>query len=253
MLLELQRAFRATVTGEADAVAPFVCVARGPATRRIAVYRNTVQQSLVDTLATAFPVVVRIVGARFFRALARDFVVRFPPAVPQLALYGAGFPDFIAGHERTQMLPYLADVARLEWARGECYFAADAPPLDPSQLAGLAPERLAAARLTLHPAARLVRSPFPIHRIFMVNQPDVIAVPPVDMSIPEDVLLTRPGGRVDLRLIAQADAAFVAALAAGAALAQAADAALAADAAFDLQGALQQHFARGTFAAVAAD
>ncbi|MBL8642985.1 MAG: putative DNA-binding domain-containing protein [Rhodospirillaceae bacterium] len=254
MLLEMQRAFKATVmgTGDADAVAALVRAPKGDVSRRIAVYRNTVQKSLTDVLAAAFPVTERIVGPRFFFVLARDYAVQFPPEVPQLSVYGAGFADFIAHHPRTQGLAYLPDVARLEWARGETYFAADAPPLNAAWLSAFGPEQLPQARFVVHPATRLVRSAYPIHRIWSVNQPEVAEVPAVDMAAAQSVLLTRPVYDVGLRLLSEADAAFVAACAAGATLNDAAVAALAVDEGFDLQAALQEHFRQGTFTDVVA-
>jgi hypothetical protein len=249
MLLEVQRAFRTAVTGRDDKVAASVRVPNGSVARRLAVYRNTVQRSLIDVLATAFPVTQRIVGERFFATLASEFVMQCPPLVPQLSVYGAGFPDFIAAHAQTQGLPYLPPVACLEWARGESYFAPDAAPLNPQDLAGLSPEALPNLQFALHPAARLVRSVYPIHRIWSVNQPDVLEVPAVDMECAESVLITRPRYDVRVRCLSEADAAFVDACARGATLNDATLAALQVDETFDLQSALQHHFIHGTFVA----
>jgi len=252
VLLDLQRDFRRTVTGREDVIAGAVRAAHGSLPGRINVYRNTVQQSLIDVLAAAFPVVQRIVGLRFFAALARDYAVSHLPEAPQLSLYGGGLADFIAGHDKTGALPYLADVARLEWARGEAYFAADAAPLDPAALSKLTPEQLSALRFVLHPAARLVRSAFPIHRIWTVNQPAVADVPAVDMSLAENVVFTRPAYDVQMRLVSAADAAFIAACAGGSSLNDATVAALAVDGEFNLQDALQRHFIHGTFGMIRA-
>jgi hypothetical protein len=250
MLLELQRAFKATVTGSDDVAAPHVKTPHGSVARRLAVYRNNVQKSLVDVLAAAFPVTQRIVGERFFYALARDFAITHLPQVPQLSLYGSGFAGFIATHRHTQELSYLADVARLEWARSESYFAADMPPLDPQSLTAIAPDKLSEAQLSLHPAARILSSNFPIHRIWSVHQDDAQDIPPVDMTIAESVLITRPHYQVIVRFITAPDAAFVKACSAGASLNDAAFAALSIDEGFDLQAALQRHFECGTFSAV---
>jgi len=252
MWLEAQRAFQSTVVGTNDTIAPHVRAAYGPLANRIAVYRNTVQQSLIDVLATAFPAVQRIVGARFFAALARDFVRTRLPDVPQLSVYGVHFADFIASHEHIRDLPYLADVARLEWARGEAYFAADAPVFDPAVLATLEPEQLALLKLKLHPATRLIASRYPIHRIWAVNQPDVTEVPAIDMSIAENVLVSRPAYDVIIRFVPSADATFVQAFSQGRSLGEAAAEAMGPHPEFDLQSALQNHFIHGTFASLAA-
>ncbi|MCB2108116.1 MAG: putative DNA-binding domain-containing protein [Rhodobacteraceae bacterium] len=251
MLPELQARFRDTVLGNEDAVASYVTAARGSAANRIAVYRNTVQTSLTDVLATAYPVVRRIVGEKFFATLAHRYIAAHPPRIPQLSAYGGALADFIAGAEPLRELPYLADVARLEWTRGEAYFAANTPILDPVALSEIQPENLSALVLTPHPATRLVVSPFPIHRIWSINQPEINDVPKVDMSVAEAVLVTRPGDHIVTRLVGTGDAAFVARTIAGAGFGDAVAAAVTAEPAFDLQAALEAHLTNGTFAGIA--
>ena len=89
--------------------------------RRIGVYRNNVKASLVAALVGAFPVVQRLVGEEFFEAAAFVFVEHHPPRSPVLAEYGAGFAAFLEGFEPARDLPYLADIARLEWARQQAF------------------------------------------------------------------------------------------------------------------------------------
>lgn len=239
-LSEMQQRFRTAVLSNDDTpVADFV---HKPS--RIEVYRNTVQASLIDVLATAFPVTQRVVGEGFFGALAARFVAAAPPRLPQLSLYGDGFSDFIAGEDIARRLPYLPDVARLEWARGESYFAGDAPPLDTARLAALSPNDMEYIVLRLHPATRLIKSRYPIYRIWEVNQPAVVDVPAVDMSVAQWAMVSRRGHHVVTRELDKSDAAFILAVAEGKTLAEAV---AAVDGAFDLQQALQDHFINGTF------
>src|SRR5438477_10830507 len=70
-LSAIQARFRHAVLSDEDAaLAPLIC-APAPVASRIAVYRHNVRAGLADVLATAFPVVRRIVGHGFFTALAR--------------------------------------------------------------------------------------------------------------------------------------------------------------------------------------
>jgi hypothetical protein len=250
-LAALQRAFRAAVLGGGNqSLEDYLRVGRGDAAVRLAIYRNTVQTSLADVLAAAFPVVCRIVGEAFFGGLSRGYVAAHPPRRPQLSAYGADLPAFIAADARLEALPYLADTARLEWARGEAYFAADAAPLEPAALTRIPEDRLAGIRLSLHPAVRLIRSRYPIVRIWRVNQPDVTEVPPVDMTVAENVLISRPHARVILRGIGPGDAAFTAAIEAGATFGDAVYQAQDEEPGFALQDALRDHLVNGSFASV---
>lgn len=191
----------------------------GPAGRRFAVYRNNVVVSLTDAIATGFPVILKLVGEDFFRAMAGVFVRAHPPESPVLAQYGAAFPGFLEAFEPVAHLPYLADVARLEFALREAYHAADATPVAPDALAH---PRLMEARLRLAPATRLVASPYPIHAIWRANTE--VGAPPAKGGA-ETVLVTRPDWDPWPRLIAPASARLVSTLIEGLSFAEAIEAA----------------------------
>jgi hypothetical protein len=196
------------------------------ADRRFAVYRNNVASSLIEALASRFPVVQRLVGDEFFAALARAYVLREPPFSPLLIHYGETFPAFIEDFEPARPLPYLADVARLEFARGRAYHAADAEPLPRQAFASLSEEKIGATRVRLHPSVKILASPYPVLSIFEANQADRVA--PVEDWGAEAVLVARPFLEVEtLRLGAGTDN-FLIALQSGASIAEAADAAAAA-------------------------
>jgi hypothetical protein len=138
--------------------------------RRLAIHRNNVAASLAGVLHAHFPVVARIVGTEFFEAAAVAFVRRAPPVSPVLAEYGGGFASFLGSFAPAADLPYLADVARLEWARTVACNAADGAPIGIERLA--AESDLGAVRLSLHPAAQVVASPWPIVSIWQANTHD---------------------------------------------------------------------------------
>ncbi len=169
---ELERAFARALLDVGAQVPAGVAGKTEPCrARRFGVYRNNVYASLIDVLAGRFPVVARLVGEEFFRAMARAFVEQAPPRSPVLLYYGEGFPDFVAGFEAARSVPYLADMAALEWARHAAYHAADATPLPLAELAA-ATERAGEAVFVLHPSLRLVRSLYPVVTIFELHGDD---------------------------------------------------------------------------------
>src|SRR5437762_1260948 len=148
-LRELQTGFRAALlAGDERGVAPDVVDDGVNASARLAVYRHHVLTSLTAALEATFPVVCRLVDRRFFGWLADSYVRAHPPAGPCLFEYGADLPEFIAAFPACAPLPWLADVARLEWAMNVALHAPDAVPLEP------------AAPRTLPPPARRRRRRF---------------------------------------------------------------------------------------------
>jgi hypothetical protein len=213
--------------------------------RRFRVYRNNVKASLVAALTARFPVTRRLVGEEFFEAMALVFIGLHPPRSPVLAEYGAEFAGFLEGFEPAADLPYLPDVARLEWARQRAFHAADAVPVAIDRLAALAADDLPHARLTLHPAAAVVASPWPIVSIWTTNTFD--AEPRrIGPDLPgEAALITRPADEVLVELLPDGAEPMIDALGEGHSLGRAIDRA---PAGFDLPGMLALLFRAGAVA-----
>lgn len=201
--------------------------------RGFAIHRNNVVASLIAALASRFPATERIVGPPFFAGLARAFVDRHPPRSPILLWYGEELADFVETFEPAAGLPYLADVVRLEAARGRACHAADGPVLAPETLAAMRPDRLPGLSFVVHPAASIIRSDHPIVTIWAMNT-DGSEPRPIVPWIGEDALLTRPEAHVLVHRLPPGGGAFLEALASGAPLGDAAETALSDAPAFDL-------------------
>jgi hypothetical protein len=249
-IAEHQEAFARALLWREDAL-PAAIVGPGAGTpeKRFGVYRNNVFASLTGCLAARFPVVARLVGEEFFNAVARVFVERHPPTSPALFEYGDEFPLFLASFGPTKSLPYLPDVARLEWHVATAYHAADAQPIDATALGRLgngAPD----TALVLHPSCAIVLSHYPVFSIWQTNTRDDV-VEYVDASASgEGALIVRPQFNVEVIGLDTASYAFIAALAAGHALELAAEIANELDSLFDVGAALQTLFSSGAIVGV---
>jgi hypothetical protein len=238
-LAERQRTFAAALINSAlPTPAGLVGPDRKPSARRFAVYRNNVMVGLTQTLKDAYPAVHRIVGSEFFHALARAFVVGALPRSPMLFDYGAGLPDFIGRFEPASVLPYLADVARIERVWIEAYHAAEAMPIDPSTFSKIDTDLLPEISLVLHPSVRIVHSRFPALTIWQMNVQGGIPGP-VDLAAGgESALVVRPEAEVEVRSIPNGSTEFIHALASGRSVLAAFEEATAADPSFDLSANL---------------
>jgi hypothetical protein len=212
--------------------------------RRFDVYRNTMMVSLIEAMEQTFPAVRRLVGADFFTATAKAYIRCQPPRAPVLLLYGEGFGAFLDRFEPAAGVPYIGDVARVEWARLAAYHAADAEPLSIARLAELPQEVLPALRIALHPSLQLLRSRWPVASLWAVTS-GADPERTVDMTVGETVAVLRPMLSVELRVLPPGGYDFLAALAAGGRLGEAAECALAAQDDFDLARHLQGLFGLG--------
>ncbi|MBS2132221.1 putative DNA-binding domain-containing protein (plasmid) [Burkholderia thailandensis] len=165
-LAELQHAVQRHLHGAGGDASAWIVPDGFTPDARLAIYRHTATAVLVNAIRLAFPAVQRLVGAACFEGAARRFIDASPPDSAWLDEYGATFPAFLARLPETASIPYLADVANLEWQVNGALHAPDTPALDVARLASIDEEALAALRLCPHPAVRLVRCAFPADAIW---------------------------------------------------------------------------------------
>ena len=248
-LPELQTAFaRAVIERDEHALAGWIRCGRGlGAEARIDVYRTNVLGNYRSALRDVYPVVLALVGAPFFNRAADEYASRHPSRSGDLNDFGGAFGDFLAGWAPAAGLAYLPDVARLEWAIERVFHAADAPPLDLHALGEVAQAALPELRFKLHPASCVVRSRYPILRIWQVNQPGFSGDQTVHLDAGgDDLLVIRRGAAVEVERLSPGELALIESLAADLPLGPAHLRAREAEAGIDLGTLLQRHVLGGT-------
>jgi len=185
-LAAFQRDFAAALLIDADS-APSI------RSQAFAIYRNTSARGAVEALRAAFPTVDMLVGEEMFTAVAIDYRRQLPPASPVLSDYGEGLPAYLTRQPWTCELPYLADVARLDWLWLQSFLAPDAKTA-PRQAAG-------DTRIALHPATRFTWLATPAMTIWLAHRGPLAEGGLEPDWIDEGALFTRPGDSVRAQLI----------------------------------------------------
>lgn len=141
--------------------------------QRIAIYRDSFKGNLIACLKAAYPVCLRLVGEEYFSALAVRYIAIYEHRQFSLADYGDQFADFLAYFEPVQhVLPYLSEVARLEWAYHLALDSEEYDGLDCHALSQLSETEHMRLIFMLPPASTLLYSDFPIYTIWEMNQPE---------------------------------------------------------------------------------
>jgi hypothetical protein len=225
--------------------------------RRLQVYRNNTFTSLTEALAAIYPVVQQLVGEGFFRYAAHQYIRRYPSTSGNLHDFGGEFAGLLGTLPQAAQLAYLPEVARLEWAWHQVFHEGEGadggrgkdggPPLDLSALAGVPPDRYGELRFRLHPASRLLASPYPVLRIWQVNQAGYAGEAIVDLAEGGvRLLVIRRGLEVELEPLSPGEFVLLDALAKDQAFGHACEAAIAAEPPLDLTACLQHHVLQGT-------
>jgi Putative DNA-binding domain len=174
-LLEIQDSFSEALNLEGDSaefslLSEIGHTAELPAIDRIGIYRASVHQGHANALTDIFKVCEKIVGERFFRAMAQAYFNEFKSKSPDAGDFGRYLPEFVKHYEHAKPLRYLTDVARLELAWYDCFCGSEYKPLNFTELELVPPEKVEKLRFSLPANAHLIKSQFPIIKIWEAAQ-----------------------------------------------------------------------------------
>lgn len=179
-----------------------------PGAERLAVYSGGYLARIQEALEEAYPAVRQVTGRLSFGGIARSYAARQGSSDYNLSRSGKHLPEFLKEYLLTKELPFLPDLAKLEWKVAEAFHAFDGPPASFSQLAAIPADRWEKVRLRFQPSAGLVASPWPLLDIWEARDKPVKEVKIELEGRPQTVLVYRKQLQVRCELIneRQADA-----------------------------------------------
>lgn len=158
--------------------------------QRLKIYQQSIQGNFITVLEAAFPVCHRLVGRQYFQALCKRFIKAHQNFQPDVTEYGHRFAAFIRDFPPVhQELPYLCEVAELEWA---CQKSMDGPeytPFDVKALEAVPEEQQGSLVFECPPASSLIASQYPILAIWRSNQPEFEGDTVIDLAQSQDRLI----------------------------------------------------------------
>lgn len=159
-LAETQALFHEIVTGpepvdRARIDACFASTPDLPAVERVAIYSNMYRWRLTDALRETYPKVAQHLGEQTFAALAEDYLHRHPSSHHDVGQVGRRMAAFLREFPDPER-PDLADLAELEWARQQVFFAPPESAAGLDAFAGLDPEAFGRSGLVLSQALQIL-------------------------------------------------------------------------------------------------
>lgn len=149
---------------------------------RLAIYRDNVNAGFINTLKTTYPACHKLVGDEFFSAMCYRYLQNTRSTSPDLNNYGNDFPDFIADFPHAQELPYLSDVAKLEWLWHRCHFFKKNKIADFKHLSSVSENELSQCVFKLAHDAVFITSEYPIFEIWEANVFDGAGEKTIDLN-----------------------------------------------------------------------
>ncbi len=121
---------------------------------------------LREALADTFEAVARFAGEEGFAALAARYTAACPPAAYNLNDIGRSLPGFLRADPLARALPFLPDLAELEWKISRAFHAALLPPADTARLGALSDDEWRRVTLELQPGVAALVSRWPVRALW---------------------------------------------------------------------------------------
>ncbi len=185
-LANLQSLFQSHVVSGDDAVVPaFVGNAAASAEERLGVYYEAYRLRLLEVLRGDFRGLCGILSAEEFDALGLRYLDEHPSQHPNVRQFGRHFAEFLVTDSETAWRPYLAEMARFEWARGLAFDAANTDAMTLDDLGALPADDWPALKLRFHPSLQRSRFDWNIGPIWRAINAEESVPQPVRLEQPE--------------------------------------------------------------------
>jgi hypothetical protein len=205
-LADLQREFQRNVRhGDPDMEALIVGTPEVPAATRLAIYSEAYRLRLIDALASNVPRLQQLLGDDAFAQLAQRYIDERPSAYRSIRWFGDRLAHELAQSHAAQ--PWLAELARWEWAIAAAFDAGDAATVGEEALAAVPAEAWPALRLGFHPSVQRLQMRTNAPALFKALSEDLPAPDPVVLEREQPWLIWRQALKTQYRSLDAAGAA----------------------------------------------
>jgi len=158
---------------------------------RLAIYANAYCMRLVETLQKDFPAIFYLLGDDGFTQVALDYIKKHPSQHPSLRFFGQYFSEFLHQDTDYRAMPYLSELAQLEWLLVEAFNAKDVSLIQESDVANVPPEAWSTLVLHFHPSIHCFQYRWNIIPLWQAEQNQQTPPQPEKLDSEETCLVWR--------------------------------------------------------------
>ena len=162
---------------------------------RTQIYQNAYVTRIAEALQADFKVLNRAMGADVFASLAARYLLEYPSSYFNISDVGKNLGMYLKTTEFETEVPFLSDLAELEWALIESFWAESRDPISALTFSGLTESEVAQKPLILHPSVHVLSLKHAVHSIFSrFDEEDAVFFDPPKEE-PTYLLIYRVGPR----------------------------------------------------------
>jgi hypothetical protein len=205
-LAQLQRALQHHVlNGDAAIVDAVKGTAAVPAPTRLAVYSNAYRIRLADALGDNMPHLRELLGEDGFGAVAARYIDAHPSQFASIRWFGDRLAQELERSHSGQ--PWVAELARWEWALATSFDSQDARTVGIEALATVAPGDWGELRLEFHPSVQQLELMTNAQALFKALAEEQSPPQPAILEHPQSWLLWRQDLKTQYRSLEPAETA----------------------------------------------
>ena len=202
---------------------------------RLAVYAEGYIFRIAEALESVFPAVRKVIGESNFLHLTANYLDHYPSNSFDLGYAGVHLSKYLCEYVLAKDLPFLSDLAGLEWQVYRSFYAVDEKPLDSAVIRNIPAHQWPELTLTFQPSTAVRSSKWNIYDIWLARQEDDENFHVENIDQPSYALVFRNGYEVMVERISQTQHVLLKALIEGVSLGKACEALSASQDAPDLQ------------------
>ena len=125
---------------------------------RLDIYAEGYFLRICEALKEDYPALLRLLGDEGFFQIVADYLKEYPSQFTNLADLGCALPEFLKSHDVSHDLPYVVDLAHLEWAVNQAIYSPDPQRLAAERVQQIELEQWPHIAFKLHPSFQLFSS-----------------------------------------------------------------------------------------------
>ena len=141
---------------------------------RLNVYAEAYFSRLSEALADDYRAIRELIGDENFLVLVVDYLMENPSSDFDLSVIGRTFAEFLSRHDIAKQLPWIVDLAELEWNVVESFYST--PLEEPNVQADLAPEDAANCALSMDSSLRILSLSWNVDEIWQADDPKLVEI-----------------------------------------------------------------------------
>lgn len=181
---------------------------RVPAATRLAVYAEAYRLRLIEALASNMPRLQQLLGQQEFPVVAQMYIDRHPSTFTSIRWFGHRLGELLAQERPAE--PWLAELARWEWAIAAAFDAPDGEPMGFTHLAQFAPDDWPALAFQFHASVQSLQAATNAPALFKALTEEQPAPQPANLDEPQAWLIWRRELTTQYRSMDPAEAATLA-------------------------------------------